>query len=276
MPSRAADLESARDLLLAEQEAYYRARAGEYDEWFLRRGRYDQGPEENRRWFEDAELVRRRLADFLAERARAAGGPLRVLELACGTGLWTAVLAGAGGAPDEPRSGERAPVARVTAVDAAPEMIGLAAQRLDAARTAAPGGLRVVAPVRFVLADLFAPEPAIPDLGRYDVAFLGFWLSHVPPSRFDAFWALVRRALAPSGAAFFVDSRYAPLSSAHEHVLPPPDAGTHRRRLNDGREFRVVKVYYEPAALSARLASLGWRARVDVTPTYFLYGEAAA
>ena len=27
------------DLLLKEQVAYYRARAGEYDEWFLRQGR---------------------------------------------------------------------------------------------------------------------------------------------------------------------------------------------------------------------------------------------
>lgn len=31
--------------LLAEQLAYYRARAGEYDQWFLREGRYDRGPE---------------------------------------------------------------------------------------------------------------------------------------------------------------------------------------------------------------------------------------
>src|SRR5437868_6839320 len=28
------------DALLQEQLAYYRARAGEYDEWFLRQGRY--------------------------------------------------------------------------------------------------------------------------------------------------------------------------------------------------------------------------------------------
>jgi hypothetical protein len=31
--------------LLADQIAYYRARAGEYDEWFLRQGRYDRGLE---------------------------------------------------------------------------------------------------------------------------------------------------------------------------------------------------------------------------------------
>ena len=33
--------------LLQEQIAYYRARAGEYDQWFLREGHYDHGPELN-------------------------------------------------------------------------------------------------------------------------------------------------------------------------------------------------------------------------------------
>jgi hypothetical protein len=31
--------------LLAEQRAYYEARAPEYDEWWQRRGRFDLGPE---------------------------------------------------------------------------------------------------------------------------------------------------------------------------------------------------------------------------------------
>jgi hypothetical protein len=35
-------MNSAHDDLLQEELAYYRARAGEYDEWFLRQGRYDR------------------------------------------------------------------------------------------------------------------------------------------------------------------------------------------------------------------------------------------
>ena len=31
------------DEVLASQRAYYRARASEYDAWFLRQGRYDRG-----------------------------------------------------------------------------------------------------------------------------------------------------------------------------------------------------------------------------------------
>ena len=41
--SGAGDTDPALSALLAEQEDYYRARAGEYDDWFYRRGRYDRG-----------------------------------------------------------------------------------------------------------------------------------------------------------------------------------------------------------------------------------------
>ena len=44
--------------ILAEQIAYYRARASEYDEWFLRRGRYDRGDEHRRVWFNEVSTVR--------------------------------------------------------------------------------------------------------------------------------------------------------------------------------------------------------------------------
>ena len=49
------------DAILAGQQAYYRARAPEYDQWFLRQGRYDRGPEETAAWFSEV----RRLDDVL-------------------------------------------------------------------------------------------------------------------------------------------------------------------------------------------------------------------
>jgi demethylmenaquinone methyltransferase/2-methoxy-6-polyprenyl-1,4-benzoquinol methylase len=225
------------EALLRQQIAYYRARAAEYDEWFLRQGRYDRGPELNARWFAEVAAVRRALAEF------APAG--RVLELACGTGLWTQILA---------QTAER-----ITAVDSSPEALALNRERVRDPR------------VTYVAADLFAWQlPA-----TYDTVFFSFWLSHVPPDRFGAFWELVRSSLAPNGRVFFLDSLRDPTSTARDHHLPDADTtdATLTRRLNDGREFSIVKVFYQPAALERALAAHSWDVGVHATEHYFLYGE---
>ena len=222
--------------LLDEQKAYYRARAGEYDEWFLRQGRYDLGVESNARWFSEIEAVRSRLA--------ALGPVRRALELACGTGLATELLS--------------AQAERVVAVDASPQMLSLN-------RARAQGGN-----VDFVEADLFTWQPD----EEFDLVFFSFWLSHVPPDRFAAFWSMVRRALAPGGSVFLWDSLYDPSSIPQDHRLGSPEDTTVRRRLNDGREFEIVKLFYTPENLSARLFEIGWLSDLQATPTHFLYGTA--
>ncbi|MFN8560734.1 MAG: class I SAM-dependent methyltransferase [Anaerolineae bacterium] len=73
------------DDILQQQIAYYRARSGEYDDWFYRLNRYDHGAELNRQWFDEAAVVRRALHDL--------GHVGDALELACGTGIWTQELA---------------------------------------------------------------------------------------------------------------------------------------------------------------------------------------
>jgi len=219
---------------LREQLDYYRARAHEYDEWWLRRGRYDRGAALNAQWFADASVVTSALKAF------APAG--RILELACGSGIWTEKLL---------------PFAsRLTAIDGAREMLDVNAARLRSPL------------VRYVEADLFEWQPS----EEFDVVFFGFWLSHVPPERFAAFWKLVRSCLAPGGRVFFLDSRRDPTSTAVDHRLPEPDMMVGRRRLNDGREFQVYKVFYEPADLTARLQELGWHFEICQTEHYFLCG----
>jgi len=223
------------DVTLSEQKAYYRARASEYDEWFFRRGRYDRGHEVNERWFIEADEVRQAL-DVL----KPAG---RVLELACGTGLWTKQLI---------RHADH-----VTAVDAAEEMIAINTLRLQSPK------------VRYIEADIFDWRPE----EKYDAVFFGFWLSHVPSERFDAFWETVASALVPGGRVFFVDSRYDSSSTAKDHCLDGVESTTATRRLNDGREFRIVKVFHQPGSLSERLAALGWDFDVRETRSFFIYGQ---
>ena len=222
--------------LLAEQSHYYRERAGEYDDWWLRRGRYDHGQETNARWFSDAAEVQAAL-----DRFKPSG---EVLELACGTGLWTERLVHAD---------------RVTAVDGSPEMLELCRVRVGDGR------------VEYIQADLFEWEPE----RTYDVCFFGFWLSHVPDEHFDAFWEKVGRALTPGGRVFFVDSSRHDLASAVDHKLSAPEDPTMLRRLADGREYRIVKQFYEPGRLQARLAGLGWNIEVEGTREFFIYGRGA-
>jgi ubiquinone/menaquinone biosynthesis C-methylase UbiE len=222
--------------LLAGQARYYRERAEEYDDWWFRCGRYDHGLDANARWFADAAEVKDAL-----ERFEPVG---EVLELACGTGLWTRHLAALG--------------QHVTAVDASSEMLELNRKRVKDSS------------VTYVEADLFEWEPD----RTYDVCFFSFWLSHVPEERFAAFWGKVRRALTPGGRVFLLDSSRNDLASAIDHELP--DEGDHvmLRRLANGSEFQIVKRFYEPHALERQLAELGWSAELHTTNEFFVYGQA--
>jgi trans-aconitate methyltransferase len=206
------------DDLLSEQVSYYRARAREYEAGALD---FPDG----------AEL------ETALDRFGPAGD---VLELAPGTGIWTAQLL---------RHAET-----ITAVDSSPEMLAIASERIEHDPR-----------VRFIQADLFRWRPD----RQYDVVFFGFWLSHVPPERFDSFWAMVAAGLAPGGRVFFVDDTYI----TPDEVIAGEDSTTIRRRLEDGTPFRAVKVPYTPAELERRLSSLGWKIEVHRTPGPFYWGR---
>ena len=202
--------------LLDEQAAYYHALGGSY----LEQGLDLPG------------------GDELAGALEAFGPAGSVLELACGPGVWTGQLL--------------RHATEVTAVDASPDMLAVAAARVGRDR------------VRFVRADLF---DWVPDR-RYDVVFFGFWLSHVPPERFDSFWSLVADSLAEGGRVFFADDAY----RTPDELVHGPSSSTIRRRLEDGTPYQIVKVPWQAAELEERLGRIGWNIRVTATSGPFYWG----
>jgi SAM-dependent methyltransferase len=114
-----------------------------------------------------------------------------------------------------------------------------------------------------VVADIFGWRPP----QQFDVVFFSFWLSHVPEERFAEFWALVRSALRPDGRVFLIDSG------------PPEVAGDGElqvRQLADGREFTIVKRFWQPDELAERVAGLGFELDLELTGNdLFLNGGSA-
>ena len=220
--------------LLQHQIEYYRARAPEYDEWFYRLGRYDRGEAHTRQWQLEAQQVRDQL--------HSQTGFSHILELAPGTGIWTAELI---------KIGER-----VTALDASPEMIAINRAKLGCER------------VDYQLADLFAWQPQ----RQYDMVFFGFWLSHVPGDKLARFLDAVNAALKPGGRLFIVDSLEPDQSNPAAHTRKM-EGELQGRMLKDGRRFQIVKIYYQLAELSETLRQHGFDIEVKGTANFFLYAD---
>jgi SAM-dependent methyltransferase len=192
--------------LLDSQIAYYRRRAREYDVTS---------------YGEDLEPARVRiihLLDLLEPRGR-------VLEIACGTGMWTQELA------------NRTDL--LVGVDASAEALVLARERVPAGEA------------HLLVADVFEWEPAV----RFDAVFMAFWLSHVPRSRWDEFFDRLGDWLLPGGRILIVDE-HLDGQPAERFVATGSDIAI--RTLRDGSEHRLVKVYLDPLRLKAQLGALGW------------------
>jgi demethylmenaquinone methyltransferase/2-methoxy-6-polyprenyl-1,4-benzoquinol methylase len=238
--------------LLASQIAYYRAHAPKYDDWWRRTGKHDLGEDYRLRW--EAEIA---ILDAFLEGLAPFG---HVLEFAGGTGNWTAKLISLSES--------------ITVVDASPEAVAVARNRIDDPKVA------------WVVEDIFGYQPP----RRYDTVFFSFWLSHVPPERFDQFWTLVDRCLLPTGRVFFIDNADPSLSSeipefealwsrSSESSLAGIDSRTNlatgraTRLAADGSTYDLVKIWRTPEDVTSKLAALGWRADVTTTETAFIYGS---
>ncbi|MFL6672416.1 MAG: class I SAM-dependent methyltransferase [Massilia sp.] len=150
-----------------------------------------------------------------------------VLELACGDGYWTSVLAETADS--------------VLATDINPAMIAAAeARRLAADK------------VRFRIADgLDLPA----DIGEFTAVFAGFFWSHLRRDEQDQLLAQLRKRLGKDVLLVLVDDVYVEGSS--ESIARTDAEGTTWQILNtaDGERFEIPKSYPSDSALRKRLAS---------------------
>jgi len=224
------------DDIEAEMVRYYIARAQEYDNWYLRLGRYSHGDESDAAWRADLDAAR----EWLAATPMAG----EIVELAAGTGWWSPVLAAKGA---------------IALYDASPEPLAFARARLKDLGLAADFGVR----------DAWdEPDRTV------DGLFTGFWLSHVAPERLAEFASIAHKWLVPHGLYAFIDSLPDPESSASDHL--PPQDGVQVRKLDDGSAFRVRKVFHSASELESALAHAGFTDIKLETGRFFVMGSAAA
>ena len=196
--------------------AYYSQRAHEYE-------RIYQKPE--------------RLADLALLRVhlRRAVAGRRVLELACGTGFWTAAIADCADA--------------IHATDASEEVLEIArAKQLDSTR------------VTFALGDAYHPAVRSAD---FDAGLAFFWWSHIPRARLEGFLVPFHAELKAGARVVFADNRFVPGSSTPIYRTDA-DGNTYQlRRLDDGSTHEVLKNF--PSADEFRSVLAPYSENIEVT-----------
>jgi SAM-dependent methyltransferase len=191
-------------------ETYYARRAAEYEKIFDK-------PERQ------ADLARMRKdipALFRGE---------RVLEIACGTGYWTPLIA------------EQAESVLATDFNEEP----LAIARSKTYRKAN---------VRFERADAYA-LPAWPE--KFSACYAGFWWSHVPLGRLDGFVQNLGKALREGARVAFMDNRYVEGSSTPLSRKDAEGNSYQQRRLADGSSHEVLKNFPSAQEMRSRLSRFG-------------------
>ena len=143
----------------------------------------------------------------------------------------------------------------MTAIDAAPEVMEIARDRVRSAN------------VSFEVADVFSWDPGT----RFDVIFFSAWLSHVPANRFEQFWQSLRGLLAEDGRVVFIDEH---VDVRDKEAYVEGQEEIVERRLHDGRTFRVVKNFVDPERLEFRLRRLGWDCAIRRDGHDWVCGEA--
>ena len=188
---------------------YYAARAPEYDKIYLKPERQS-----------DLREIEQWLALAFVQK--------NVLEVACGTGYWTQLIAQS--------------ASHMLAIDAAAETIEVAKARVP--------GDKVI----FQIGDAYA----LPATGStYDAGFAGFWFSHVPRSRTREFLAGFNASLRTGSRVILLDNLFVIGSSTPVSDTDSEGNTYQTRLLADGSSHKVLKNFPSEADLREVLEGIG-------------------
>lgn len=166
----------------------------------------------------------------------------RVLELACGTGYWTAVMA------------QTADF--VLATDLSIEVLSLAREK-----SWPPSR------VGFARADALAPPRLA---GEFDAVFAGFWWSHLRRRERNGFLRSLAERLGSGVEVLLIDNRFVAGSSTPITRIDQDGNTWQQRRLADGTQHEVLKNFSDSAELRSLLLTHGEQVDVYELPYYWM------
>jgi SAM-dependent methyltransferase len=189
---------------------YYDEQANVYDDMYRRSDPV---------WRRELEALANTMVKTLSSR--------RVLEIACGTGFWTEIVA---------------KVAKhVVAVDISEKMLTVARKRR----------IRNVN-VEYIHGDAYALGE-IP--GEFDGGLANFWFSHIPKARIDEFLYRFHEKLGSTAVVFMADNVYIPGIGGQLITKHGIEDTFKLREGSNGSKHEVLKNYYNRDTLMRLLAS---------------------
>ena len=212
-----------------DMKAYYECRAQDYDDIYAVPECQDE------------------LSDLHA-RIRTLFEGHRVLELACGTGYWTADMA--------------ITAESIVATDISSVMLDIARKKHE--KHAGRQNLS------FSVRDVFAPYDPRDAEAPYSACFAGFWWSHVGREKQDAVLDVLKKSLSPQGLLVLIDDVYV------ENVSVPvartdAEKNTYQIcRLPDGERYEILKNFPTDSTLRKKFGAHLRDIRIERSSHYWM------